>query len=170
MHLNVEIKARCAQPQLIRDRLLAKAADFRGLDHQVDTYYQVPNGRLKLRMGTIEKNLIHYQRSDQAGPKASEVSLFPVSDKGEELQAALERALGIKVIVDKQREIYFIDNVKFHLDEVKGLGSFVEIEAIDIDGTIGRAKLQAQCEHFMNYLQIPAADLIERSYSDLLLA
>ncbi|HFD33211.1 MAG TPA: CYTH domain-containing protein, partial [Gammaproteobacteria bacterium] len=53
----------------------------------------------------------------------------------------LTAALGIFKIVDKQRRIYFIGNVKFHIDEVKGLGSFVEIEAIDEDGNIGLEKL-----------------------------
>jgi adenylate cyclase, class 2 len=71
--------------------------------------------------------------------------------------------------VDKKREIYFIDNVKFHIDEVKGLGTFVEIEAIDKDGTIGKDKLQEQCQSFLELFKIPQTDLISVSYSDLLM-
>jgi predicted adenylyl cyclase CyaB len=71
------------------------------------------------------------------------------------------------VIVDKQRAIYFIGNVKFHIDEVKELGSFLEIEAI---GEYGEEKqLDEQCKYYMDVLQVVNEDLIPESYSDLLL-
>ena len=169
MHLNIEIKARCHNQDHIRQILLAKGADFRGTDHQIDTYFQVPNGRLKLRQGTIEQNLIHYLRPDQAGPKASEVHLYSPADD-QALKALLSAALTTKVVVDKQREIYFIDNVKFHLDRVEQLGTFVEIEAIDEDGSVGRERLHEQCAHYLQLFEIQAKDLLNNSYSDLLLA
>lgn len=169
MHLNIEIKARCKQQATIREILKEKGADFRGKDHQIDTYFQVPNGRLKLRQGNIEVNLIQYHRDNQPGPKASHVHLYQPANSND-LRAALTEALGIKIIVDKQREIYFIDNVKFHLDTVKQLGTFVEIEAIDFDGTIGEQKLLEQCNYYLELFAISSADLIENSYSDLLLA
>lgn len=74
-HLNVEIKARCNDHEVIREYLKARDADFRGVDHQIDTYFHVPHGRLKLREGEIENFLIHYERSDQDGPKQSHVTL-----------------------------------------------------------------------------------------------
>ena len=82
----------------------------------------------------------------------------------------LSEALGKLVVVNKRREIYFIDNVKFHLDKVEGLGNFVEIEAIDENGTLGEAHLLEQCQHFMGLFGIEQAALMERSYSDMLLA
>jgi predicted adenylyl cyclase CyaB len=169
MHLNVEIKARCADLATIRELLRKQGADFRGTDHQVDTYFVVPNGRLKLRQGNIETNLIQYQRDNQAGPKASHVHLYQPTDS-DALKAALLAALGVKVVVDKQREIYFIDNVKFHLDTVVALGTFVEIEAIDVDGMIGRTRLEQQCAHYVQLFGIASADLLTHSYSDMLLA
>ena len=39
----------------------------------------------------------------------------------------------------------FIGNVKFHIDRVKGLGTFVEIEAQDAGGRYGTRELRAQC-------------------------
>lgn len=167
MHLNVEIKARAHQHADIRNILLAQQADFRGTDHQVDTYYAVPTGRLKLRQGRIENNLIYYRRSDQAGPKASEVHLYPVAD-GAALNALLHAALPTRVVVDKQREIYFIGNVKFHLDTVQSLGTFVEIEAIDLDGTVGEDHLRQQCAHYIALFGIQPDDLLTHSYSDML--
>lgn len=168
MHLNIEIKARCTNPDSIRNYLKNNEADFKGTDHQTDTYFNVPGGRLKLRQGNIENTLIHYTRENQAGPKASEVSLYKV-DNGDVLRNVLLKALGEKVTVEKRREIYFIENVKFHIDEVPGLGSFVEIEAIDTDGTIGKNRLQEQCEFFMKKFSIAEADLITDSYSDMLM-
>ena len=169
MHLNIEIKARCEKQEKIRQILLDRKADFRGTDHQIDTYFEAQKGRLKLRQGSIENNLIHYERVDQAGPKASEVHLYACGDS-EALKATLAAALEVKVAVDKQREIYFIDNVKFHLDRVEQLGTFVEIEAIDSDGSIGRARLNEQCNYYLNLFGIEEKDLVQNSYSDMLLA
>jgi predicted adenylyl cyclase CyaB len=167
-HVNIiEIKARCANPQTIRELLQARNADFRGVDRQIDTYFQVPRGRLKLREGQIENCLVYYKREDRSGPKHSDVTLFPMTPNGM-LKEMLTKALGVLVVVEKQREIYFIGNVKFHLDAVKGLGDFVEIEAIDTDGTIGKEQLFAQCQTFLELFQIAPADLLAPSYSDLL--
>ena len=77
--------------------------------------------------------------------------------------------MGTKVVVDKKRKIFFIENVKFHLDEVNGLGPFVEIEAIDTKGDIGEEKLQEQCQYYMDLFGIKSTALIAVSYSDLLL-
>ena len=167
--LNIEIKARCTQPDKIRKLLKDQKADFKGTDHQVDTYFEVPDGRLKLRQGTIEQNLIFYRRSNAKAPKASDINLVP-AEHPKQLLELLTNALGQKVVVDKQREIYFIDNVKFHIDEVKELGSFVEIEAIDKDGTIGEQRLHKQCRRYMKLLQIDESDLVAESYSDLIMA
>lgn len=169
---NVEIKAHCAALEPLETILLAQGADYKGLDHQIDTYFNVPNGRLKLREGTIECALIHYNRANQTTAKRSEINYFqpaPTSSTTD-LKQSLKAALGIKVVVDKQRHIFFIDNVKFHLDQVEGLGTFVEIEAIDQDGTRTEASLQEQCSHYQKELGIAPKDLIAYSYSDLLLA
>ncbi len=164
--INVEVKARCANPEVVRTVLRNRQARFAGTDHQIDTYFRVPDGRLKLRQGTIENALIAYQRPDQAGPKTSDVALAPVTC-GDELRAVLERALGVLVAVDKQREIYYAENIKFHIDQVQGLGSFVEIEACGQPGE--EDKLQAQCREYMELFGIRHEELIDRSYSDLLL-
>jgi len=168
MHINIEIKAFCRNPNEIREILESKNADFKGKDHQVDTYFNVHYGRLKLREGNIENHLIHYQRDDQEGPKQSDVLLFK-SQPGTTLKEILTRSMGILVVVDKKREIYFLDNVKFHLDQVQGLGSFAEIEAIDTDGSLGREKLLEQCKYYLQLFNIDQEDLIPVSYSDLML-
>ena len=73
------------------------------------------------------------------------------------------------VVVDKEREIYFIDNIKIHLDQVKGLGTFLEIEAQSEDGDKSEGLLNRQCVQLMDELGIRNEDLVNESYSDLLL-
>jgi predicted adenylyl cyclase CyaB len=166
---NIEIKARCADTARIREILKSHQAEYKGLDHQVDTYFKVNKGRLKLREGTIEKNLIFYYRANQKGPKKSSVNLYPVQDS-QVLKELLANAMGILAIVDKYREIYFIENIKFHIDKVAGLGGFLEIEAIDQDGSISEEKLLEQCQTYLSLFGIREDDLLKESYSDMIIA
>ncbi len=166
--INIEIKARTTHPDAIRKYLLAHGAVFHGTDHQTDTYFNTRSGRLKLRQGNIENNLIYYQRPDQSGPKQSDFRLLPV-ENGNELKTILTNAIGIKVTVAKKREIYFIDNVKFHIDELEGLGHFVEIEAGNKIIDLPVEKLHEQCNHYLHAFGIREEDLLHHSYSDMLL-
>ena len=167
--INVEIKAICNDREKIRRILLERNAKFIGLDHQVDTYFRSSSGRLKLREGNIENNLIWYQRPDQAGPKTSHCVLYK-TEKDSALKAILHDAMGVMVVVDKEREIYFIDNIKIHLDQVKGLGTFLEIEAQSEEGDKSEELLNSQCVQLMDELGIRNEDLVNKSYSDLLMA
>lgn len=167
MPVNFETKARCSNLAGAEEKLKKYEPRFVGEDHQVDTYFKVPHGRLKLREGNIENALIHYLREDVAGAKQSTVLLYQHRPDGN-LKSILSAALGVKTVVDKKRKIYFIDEVKFHFDEVKGLGSFVEIEAIDRDGSIGLEKLQEQCAFYIGVLGIKPGDHLAGSYSDML--
>ena len=155
--LNIEFKA--STNKLAEQEALLQQQNplFIGEDHQVDTYFNINSGRLKLREGNIENALIHYEREDTAGAKTSHVLLYHHKpDKA--LKEILIKTLGIKAVVDKRRRIYFIDNVKFHFDTVEGLGTFVEVEAIDKDGTIGKEKLQAQCNKYAALFGLQAED------------
>ncbi len=165
----VEIKATSTHHDRQREALLAAGAEFHGLDHQVDRYFRVPEGRLKLRTGHIENSLIFYRRPDTAAAKDSAVTLTRLeSTTARELAGTLEAALGSLVTVDKQREIYFIGNVKFHLDTVEQLGTFVEIEAIG-ESAGERDALKAQVDRYAALLGVSDSDLQSVSYSDLLL-
>jgi predicted adenylyl cyclase CyaB len=166
--INIEIKARTNNKAAIRKYLQDNGADFKGTDHQTDTYFIVPHGRLKLRQGSIENNLIYYERNDQPGPKQSDFQLAPVAD-GDQLKSLLIKALGIKVVVAKKREIWFIDNVKFHIDELEGLGDFVEIEASNKTADLPVHILREQCQQYMQAFGIRDEDLVYNSYSDMVI-
>jgi predicted adenylyl cyclase CyaB len=169
-HLNVEFKARTTDLDAARTILAAENATGPDVDHQIDTYFRVPHGRLKLREGTVERALIHYDRPDTHGPKRSDVTLYPTGEDASALKAALTTALGVLAVVDKRREIYFVGNVKVHLDRVERLGAFIEVEAIADDTHQTEAVLRAQCEHLLDAFGVAGSDLVAVSYSDLLAA
>lgn len=164
---NFEFKARVASLEEYEKKLLELNPEFRGTDHQTDTYFSVSHGRLKLREGNIENALISYRREDTAGSKLSEVILYRHAPDPA-LKSIMIRQFGIKVIVSKIRRIYFIGIVKFHFDTVEGLGTFIEVEAIDSSDEFTTEQLKAQCDHYFHFFRITKEQLVDRSYSDLL--
>lgn len=166
--INFEFKAKTNRLNDLEEKLQTLHPKFIGEDHQVDTYFNVAKGRLKLREGNIENALIHYERSNVAGSKQSNILLYQ-HKPDKDLKKILETIHGVKAIVDKKRKIYFIDNVKFHFDEVVQLGTFIEVEAIDKDGKIGIEKLKDQCNEYTAFFEITQSDYINFSYSDMLI-
>ena len=166
-HLNFEFKARLNNEQQVRAALKRLDARFIGTDHQIDTYFRVPSGRLKVREGRLENALIFYRRSNvrRARQAAVEMMLLP---RRNSLRAILARSLGTLAVVDKRREIYFVKNVKIHLDRVRRLGKFLEVEAISRGGDV--KKIRSQARQFQKLFGITARDIVAESYSDLILA
>jgi len=164
---NYEFKARATDLNGLEHKLLMLNPVFKGEDHQVDTYFNVASGRLKLREGNIENALIYYERADTAGAKQSDILLYN-HNPGSSLKEILSRVNRIKVRVDKRRRIYFIGNVKFHFDTVKDLGDFIEVEALDEAGQIPAEKLKEQCSYYFSYFGLKESDYINISYSDMI--
>ena len=167
--INIEVKARTTRTEQIRKFLQDNSTDFKGTDYQTDTYFNVPKGRLKLRQGNIENSLIYYERENTAGPKTSDFNVVKVED-GNEMKELLANSLGVKVTVTKQREIYFIENVKFHIDHLGQLGNFVEVEASNMYMPLSLEQLNKQCNYYIKQFAITDEDIINLSYSDMLLA
>jgi len=139
-----------------------------GTQQQVDTYFHCRDGRLKLReIDALPALLVWYVRDDQKGPKPSDYFLVPVSNP-QTLKQALTAALGVRGVVRKRREIFLYHNVRIHLDEVAGLGSFLEFEAVlgpQVDDAAGRVQLDELLERFA----VDPADLLSGSYADMIL-
>jgi predicted adenylyl cyclase CyaB len=164
--LNFEFKAYLHDAAHVRATLKRLRARFLGTDHQVDTYFRVPEGRLKIREGRLENSLIFYQRTNSARARRSTVEMMLLPRRNS-VRAILAQALGVLVVVDKRREIYFLGNVKIHLDRVRGLGTFVEVEAMTRSGDI--RKVRAQAAKLQKLLAISTADIVPLSYSDLIM-
>ena len=164
----IEIKARCSKPSKVRQLLLQQLnIQFIGVDAQMDTYFKIPSGRLKLREGNIENSLIYYDRENKKDAKKSDVTLYKPTEVAS-LKAVLLAALPTLIVVEKKREIYFIDHIKFHIDTLTTLGSFIEIEVIDATDAMDITKMKKQCQWYMELLDVQKEDLMENSYSDML--
>ena len=126
---NVELKARDADPAATLSRALALGAGDEGVLRQRDTYFARTRGRLKLREEDGRAQLIAYQRPDSTAARTSVYRLVEVLDP-DELRAALDALLGTLVVVNKRRHLLLYENVRLHLDDVEGLGRFVELEGV----------------------------------------
>lgn len=165
---NIEIKARYEGLETARSIAGKLRAKHVGEDHQVDTYFKSLDGRLKLRESRLSgAQLIPYVRPNQSGPKRSEYLVIEIKSPVE-CKRLLTEILGIDVVVDKIRDIFLIDNVRVHLDTVKGLGSFFEFEAVyeGSDVSVERAEYE-KVEALMKEFQIKPTDLIHGSYREL---
>jgi len=167
MYADITIKARCYDPAKTEAILLEQGAAYVGLDVQTDTYYQTDYGKLKHRQGAIENVLIHYNRRFSGNAYQTEVFLY-LKNPGEKTIAQICGGQKELAQVKKLRKIYFIENVKLHIDYLEELGHFVEIEAIDLDGSFGTDMLQQQCNYYKELLQIEEDDLVTSAYTDLI--
>ncbi|HEU4974434.1 MAG TPA: class IV adenylate cyclase [Baekduia sp.] len=136
---NVELKARDPEPAATLAAALALGAVDAGVLEQRDTYFSVPAGRLKLReerrdAAPARAELIAYQRADAAVARRSAYHRAPVDDP-EATSAALGAALGVTGVVAKRRRLLLWEGVRIHLDEVDGLGTWVELEAVAAPGS-----------------------------------
>jgi adenylate cyclase class IV len=181
---NIELKARLHDLAAARQTARRLATEFLGIHQQVDTYFHCPEGRLKLRETAIldpgatdsplsaalaassRSELIWYDRADDTQAKQSDYQLIEVTAAR---ARQLKREMGIRVIVVKRREVFLHRNVRIHLDEVHGLGQFIEFEAVlgwGIDESAG----QTQVSYLQQEFALAAGDLLSGSYADLLLA
>src|SRR4026208_2550188 len=122
---NLEIKAVCADLAAAREAAQQLAGPPAAILDQIDTYFHVPTGRLKLReINNTSAELIYYDRADDPAARTSRDHLAPVVDPAA-LRALLAAALGIRAVVRRRRELFLYENVRIHLDAVENLGSFI---------------------------------------------
>lgn len=128
---NVELKTADADPAATERACHALGAADGGTLVQRDTYFAVARGRLKLREDLERRTaeLIFYLRADEAGLRSSSYWRSPTND-ADALRSLLAAAHGIAATVRKRRHLFLHRNVRIHLDEVEGLGSFVELESV----------------------------------------
>ncbi len=167
MATNIECKAVARDLADLRERAQHLGAQPAGVLHQVDTFFCCSQGRLKLRQfrtGTAE--LIAYERSDRAELRRSHYTRVAVPEDGALLQA-LRDSLGIRAVVRKTRELWLLGTTRIHLDQVEGLGDFVEIEVV-LDDTVDSASGEVLAQRLQAQLGIEAADVQAQAYVDLL--
>jgi len=163
---NLEIKAKVNSLEKIESLFKQLGAKKIETVRQIDTYFKVPKGRLKLRkFSQAESKLIFYERAENSNQRWSNYYTFPITEP-DNFVNFLRKALPIKIIVDKKRSIYYYKNARIHLDEVVRLGKFVEIE---VEVTNGDNQAKGLMNELLAKLKIPPQNFIKKSYSDLLL-
>ncbi len=167
MASNIEIKARINNPREILTRIQQLETRYEGQDRQRDTFFNVPNGRLKLRQSTLYGAfLIPYLRADNPGPRPSFYQLIPLDDP-DTARDLLSQILGMDIEVRKTRSIYIYRQVRIHVDAVEGLGHFLELEGVT-SKQYSQDEAQGDVEYLMRYLQIDPDYLVGKAYVDLL--
>ncbi len=167
MARNIEIKARVADLAVLERQVALLADSGPQVIRQEDVFFLVPQGRLKLRL-IAEKpaQLIFYRRPDQEGPKLSDYRVVE-SSQGEALSGLLAAALGERGRVIKTRRLYLIGRTRVHLDQVEGLGGFLELEVV-LDHAETATEGEAEAARLMQALGISKADLVAEAYMDLI--
>jgi predicted adenylyl cyclase CyaB len=162
---NIEIKCRCADLEKVCQKAKKLGAEDKGLLRQRDTFFQGVKARIKLREVGEKAELISYRRKDAPEARASDYVVIPVADP-EAMRAVLDHGLGEKGVVKKVRHLFLYRHTRIHLDEVEGLGSFVELETVlsDIDETEGRKELSEVAEA----LGLRPEDSLAKPYVELL--
>lgn len=167
MPANVEIKARVRNLSDLSQRAESLSDTPVELIPQEDTFFNTPHGRLKLRQLAPEQaQLVYYERADTAGPKRSYYLISETSDPSS-LKAILTTALGVRGVVRKLRRLYLLGQTRLHLDDVEGLGHFMELEVVIRPGQ-SDAEGQVIAEDLMQKLGIAPGDLLDGAYMDMI--
>jgi homotetrameric cytidine deaminase len=162
---NIELKASDPDPERSLAVVLGLGARDRGVLKQRDTYFRVDKGRLKLREEEPGgATLVQYDRVDADEARESRYRLVPIDDP-RALCAALESSLGVLAVVEKERHLLLWQSVRIHLDNVKDLGNFVELEGVatadsDLADELDRVTRLTEA------LEIPPERILRNSYSD----
>ena len=169
MSRNIEIKAHIANREVLLERAAALATQGPIEILQDDTFFRSQSGRLKLRIfpdGTGE--LIYYRRADEAGPRTSFYLISPTSAP-DVLRQSLSLACGQLGHVKKRRILFIAGKTRIHVDQVDGLGDFLELERV-LDDDESEAAAMPDIEHLMKALDVEPRQLVHQAYVDLLAA
>lgn len=162
---NLELKAPCPDISRAADALRRLGAQDGGILIQTDTYFQAPRGRLKLReIAGAAALLIAYDRPEDRAQRLSQFRITEVADPAGMI-AVLNDALGLRGVVKKHRHLYLWQDCRIHLDEVEGLGSFLEFEVLSEGNSCNDWD---RMEALMTAFGLRDSDAIQASYSDLL--
>jgi predicted adenylyl cyclase CyaB len=166
---NLEIKYQISDLDIVKKKISKIDEVKRVWQHyQKDIYYNVPHGRLKLRIESdTPTQLIFYKRVDTNSARKSYYEIYQSADP-DSLSHLLQKSFGIKIIVKKFRSLFLFRNVRIHLDIVEELGTFLELESVMNDGTnesVATKNLDKLLFYLKNIQLIP----VSVSYSDILL-
>jgi predicted adenylyl cyclase CyaB len=164
---NVEIKARLRDPARA-EQIAARLSGGQGeVIRQEDVFCPCEGARLKLRMfGSDSGELIRYVRPDRAGARSSRYVIARTPDPRNLLEI-LTATLGTVGAVSKTRHLFLVGQTRVHIDEVEGLGSFLELEVVLKPGQ-SESEGRLIAEQLLSEFGIGPEQLVAEAYIDLL--
>ena len=165
MALNLELKARVENHEVVKQVLKNIGSKFEKTLNQKDIYYKIENGLLKLRIENGNYSLIKYNREERKSDRWS--NYYVVKMEGSETELLFSSLFSIETEVMKQRELYIYKDTRIHLDTVENLGKFIELETV-VQGEKGYAKVLF--DEMIELLKLDLNCQIRSSYRDLILA
>ena len=159
---NLELKIKVESHTQLLKLLKGMNAKNEGVLLQKDIYYKVKEGLLKLRVEGGTYTLIKYLR-DEKGRRWSNYELLKLTGKNPEKY--LSDILEVTAVVEKKRKLYLYDNTRIHLDEVKNLGKFLELETLLVGD---RRDAQKRFSKVVELLELDLSSQIRSSYKTLL--
>ena len=148
-------------------KIVERNVPYAGCLKQKDTYYLVGVSRLKVREETNQTHVIYYKRANTEQSKDSRYFIVsvPKSVTGV-VKTVFKSVFGSKKVVEKQRDLYVHENTRIHLDSVKNLGEFLELETV-VGDERKYADYTKEHEDVINMLGLNLYPKIAMSYSDL---
>lgn len=164
MPQNLELKVKLASHKEVKKHLKNIKASFIKTLNQKDVYYKIPNGLLKLRIENGKQSIIKYMRNEKGKDRFSNYEVLHFSSGDSE--KFFKDFFKIETVVEKKRKLFMYDYTRIHLDEVKGLGDFLELETLVING---KADAKKRFKTIIGLLDLVKYDEIRKSYRDLML-
>ena len=164
MAQNLELKIKVESHNKIIELLKNVNGEHKGLLSQKDIYYNWNKGLLKLRVQDGNYQLIKYIRDENAADRFSNYEILELS--GNDAENYLSDILSIETVVEKKRDLYIYKNTRIHLDTVKNLGAFLELETVVVSED---HDVQAEFDEVVKLLHLDFKNQIRCSYRDLIL-
>lgn len=165
MAKNLELKIQIDDLDFFKVELNKRNSIFSGTLKQIDTYYSFYKGLLKLRNQNGKYELIKYNRIEKGSERWSNYSLLFIN--GEEVENYFNDLFEIETVVEKVRQVYIYKNTRIHLDTVKKLGKFLELETVV--NNITEDEAIEEFNEVVHFLKLDTNKEIRKSYRDLLL-
>lgn len=175
--VEVELKVEVKDSQRVERLLESLGARFEGQEQQLDIYYSAPHRDFKITDEALRlRRSFHSSRTEECyltykGPKLDALSksreeLNVMIEGWEEAQSLLQSLGFIEVgRVSKLRRGYRLTDFVLSLDQVEGLGNFLEVET-RAEGSYDQ--ILEQAFELLKKLGLDQHEVIRESYLELL--
>ncbi len=164
MPVNLELKVKINSFNKIKALLENNKAEFKGILKQKDIYYKISSGLLKLRIENGNQSIIKYLRDENSKNRFSDYAFINLNNyDGEKFFSGI---LNVEAVVEKKRLLYLYDNTRIHLDNVKNLGYFLELETLVL---FGKPDARKRFDIIKKLLKLDEYEQIKKSYRDLII-